>query len=448
MKQNDERGTATFLVAFILLWASAAQAQQEVVLGARANILQRLDIAVQPFVPDSPSMRSAVGDTISRVLIRDLKLSGVFNVIDLSVTVRDTTGQVLLAFVDSKGRVDFDVLRKTPARLLVSGRYQVRNPQIEMTLDLTDVQSRRVSTSKGYAAFDITLRRVVHRMADDVVRQLTGEEGIAQTRIAFVSDRTGQTELYLADYDGFNVRRLTNDRSILLFPRWSPDGSRIAYTSYRDGNRALYVANVQTGETKKVSTGGHPVISPAWSPDGRRLTFGLTIEGSTQLYLCNADGSELRPLTSMFGDQLAPSWSPQGNQLAFTSSRTGLPQVYVMDADGLNERRLTFDGNYNDSSAWSPKGDRIAFVSRDPGGFFNIYTIDVNGDNLLKLTDNMGSNENPSWSPDGLHLLFSSNRTGRYEIYTMNWDGTGVYRVTLGGGDNITPSWGPRPGGK
>lgn len=432
----------------VVLWASTASAQREVTLKARANVFQRMDIAVQPFVAESTPTRSGIGDTISQVLIRDLKLSSVFNVIDLSVAVRDSaTGKMILAFVDSKGKVDFDLLRKTAARILVSGRYQVRNPQIEMSLDLIDIQTRKVSTSKVYAAFDITLRRVVHRMADDIVRQLTGEDGIAQTRIAFVSKRAGQSELYIADYDGFNVRRLTNDRAIVYSPRWSPDGTKIAYTSYRDGNRELYMINVQTGEITKVHTSGQPVISPAWSPNGRWLVFGLSIEGNTQLYQCNADGSELQPLTSSFGDKLSPSWSPKGEQIAFTSNKTGMPQVYIMDADGANERRLTFDGNYNESAAWSPKGNQIAFVSRDPGGFFNIYTINVTGENLLKLTDNAGSNENPSWSPDGLHLLFSSSRTGRYELYLINWDGTGVYQLTSGG-ENITPSWGPRPGAK
>lgn len=434
----------------------AAAQQDEVRLRIQANIAPRIDIAVQPFAPVTKP-HSAVGDTITNVLIRDLKLSGVFNVVDLSVTARTANAGRVPVFVDRTGNVDYDLLRKTAAQTLVTGEYEVREPQIEMTLKIVDVKTRKTVTTRGYAAFGMTLRRVIHRMADDVVFQMTGEQGIAQTRVAFISDRTGHKEVYIADYDGFNVQQLTNDGARKFSPQWSPDGTRIVYTSFRDGPMEMYVLNLQTGETRKYPTYKNTVFSPRWSPDGRHIVFGLSIEGTAKLYLMNADGTGLRALHMPYGIAVEPSWSPAGDQIAYVSDRTNDPHVYVVNMDGSNDRRITWDGTYNASPAWSPKGDRIAFVAGDTlrtaqgdlNRIFNIYTCDVNGENLMRLTgvkNFEGNNENPSWSPDGRHILFSSDRRqpGQADLYIMNWDGADVYRIVTGG-DNITPSWGPRP---
>lgn len=446
------------LFTILVLWCPVSNAQEEVRLRAQAQIAPRINIAAQPLTEKtSGTSHPAIGDTISRVFINDLKSSGVFNVIDLSVSIRDSLGQVVPAFLDTNGTPDFELLQKMSAQTLVSGEFEVRNPQIEITLQLVDVNSRRIITTKSYAAFDLTLRRVIHRMADDVVMQMTGESGIAQTRIAFISDRTGSKELYAADYDGFNVQQLTNDSARKYSPNWSPDGTKIAYVSYRDGLHELYALDLQTGETSKILPTITPRLegwSPRWSPDGRYIAFGLSIEGESKFFLCNADGTGLRPIVISFGIAVAPTWSPNSDQLAYVSDRTDEPHVYVVNVDGSNDQRITFEGKYNASPSWSPRGDRIAFVAGDTlttkrglERIFNVYTCDINGENLMRLTGIEGiegNNEDPAWSPDGLHILISSDRSGRSELYMINWDGTDI-RPVVSGGDNITPTWGPRP---
>lgn len=216
----------------------------------------------------------------------------------------------------------------------------------------------------------------------------------------------------------------------------------------------MYVLDMQTGQTSRIPSNGQTVFSPRWSPDGRYIAFGLSIDGSAKLYLCNADGTGFRPLVTAYGINVTPSWSPTGDQLAYVSDRTNDPNVYVVSVDGSNDRRITSDGKYNASPAWSPRGDRLVFVAGDTlrtnrnlARTFNLYTCDVNGGNLMRLTGVHGlegDNENPTWSPDGLHILFSSNRSGRYKVYMMNWDGSNVYEV-ISGGHNTTPFWGPRP---
>ena len=106
-------------------------------------------------------------------------------------------------------------------------------------------------------------------MADDIVMQLTGDKGIAQTRVTFISQRSGAPELYISDYDGFNVRRLTRDGARKYSPNWSPDGTRIVYPSYRDGPHELFVLDLRSGKTSKIPSAGRTVLSPRWSPAPR-----------------------------------------------------------------------------------------------------------------------------------------------------------------------------------
>lgn len=453
-------GSYRLVVLFVLLGIlpSTANAQEEVRLRAVANIAPRINLAIQPFLETTTgAQHAAYRDSIASVFVRDLVMSGVFNVMDLSVTVRDSLGNQTSAFLDDAGEPDFELLRKLSAQALVTGQFEVRDPQIELTMTLEDINSRRTITSKVYAAFDLTLRRVVHRMSDDVVLQMTGDRGIAQTRIAFMSNQTGNNELYIADYDGYDIRRVTNDKARKYSPNWSPDGTKIVYSSYRDGPHELYVLDLQTGETSKINSYGRTTLSPRYSPDGRYIALGVVVDGSSKLYLCNADGTDLRPLIVSYGINVAPSWSPRGDQLAYVSDRTNDPHIYVVNVDGGDDHRISFEGKYNASPSWSPRGDRIAFVAGDTltthrglERIFNIYTSDTNGENLMRLTGIgkiEGNNENPNWSPDGLHVLFSSDRADPGEdskLFIMNWDGTGVRQV-VGTAHNITPSWGPRP---
>ena len=417
---------------------------------------------------DGTAFAAAVQDTVNQVLMRDLSYSGVFAVRDLSIPARvgpddaspvltGSDGDTTYVFMDAAGEVDLELLRKLSVQVMVSGTYEVSGSRVEISVRLTDLGTRRTIMEKGYAAFDLTLRRIVHLMSDDIVFQLTGDRGTAQTRVVFVSQRSGAPELYISDYDGFNVRQLTRDGARKYSPNWSPDGTRIAYTSYRDGPHELYILDLRSGETGKVSFQGRTVLSPRWSPDGRHLILSLVTEGVSRLYISTLDGKRLVPLATGYGINVSPSWSPRGDQVVYMSDRLTQKHLYVINIDGSNDHRITYEGGYNGSPAWSPRGDRIAFVGGDlaparRGGsrrVFNIYTCDVNGSNLVKLTGVRGpegDNVNPTWSPDGLHILFGSDRArrGEYHIYRMSWNGDDVHPV-ITEGNNRQPGWGPRP---
>ena len=294
--------------------------------------------------------------------------------------------------------------------------------------------------AKRYTSSDNLIRRVVHRFSDEIVFRLTGEKGIAQSRIVYVSDQTGNKELYIMDYDGFSARMITGNKSLNLSPSWSRDSSLIVYTSYKDGNPDIYVVDLTTSKREKLTDYPGLDISPSWSPDGKLIAFASSMDGDTEIYTMNREGKDLKRLTYVHGEDVSPAWSPSGEEIAFTSDRGGSPQIYIMKADGTNQHRLTFKGEYNSDPAWSPIGDKIGFACRR-GGAFRICTINPDGSGLSEITKGAGSDESPSWSPDGRRIIFSSSRDGQWNIYMINDDGSNLERLTNNGANNQGPDW-------
>ena len=198
----------------------------------------------------------------------------------------------------------------------------------------------------------------------------------AQARIAFVSDRDRNYEIYLMDDNGKNQRNLTNHPDRDLAPSWSPDGKRIAFISDRDGH----------------------------VPKGRVLP-------NFEIYVMDADGRNQQNLTNHPSHDSSPSWSPDGKRIAFVSGRDrfldihGFPtsEIYVMDADGENPQNLTNNRNDDGAPSWSPDGKRIVFMSEREGHFIGdfeiitseIYVMDVDGGNEQRLTENRKNDGGP-----------------------------------------------------
>ena len=296
------------------------------------------------------------------------------------------------------------------------------------------------------------LRLMIHRFADEIVYRFTGERGMAQSRIAYVSDRTGFKEIHIMDYDGFHARRITGDRSIALTPRWSPDGRFLAYVSYKDGQPNIYLHELVTASRLKLVSFSGMAISPAWSPSGDQVAFTSTKTGNAEIYVANVAGLagrmrkaalgsvSVRRLTFSRSDDLSPAWSPTGQQVVFTSDRGGTPQIYVMNADGGNVRRLTFKGNYNTSPVWSPNGDWIAYTCRLKGRL-RLCLISPDGQSMQQVTQGAWDDEAPFWSPNGRYLIFSSRRDGESHLFIVTAGGRDMEQLTFTAANETVPGW-------
>ena len=327
---------------------------------------------------------------------------------------------------------------------VVGGRFTVTGSDVRLAGEVNDFPARRPILAREYRAPLKDWRTAVHRFADDIVLQFTGEPGVSQTRIAFAAQTGRIKELYVMDYDGARLTPLTSDQSLASSPGWSPEGSLLLFTSYRGGGGPrLFVVSSVGGRPFLIS--GRPGINTcaSYSPDGRQIVSALSFEGNSEIYLLDARGGSPQRLTNNRAIDTSPTWSPTGREIAFTSDRTGTPQVHVMDREGGNQRRLCFDVDYTDSPSWSPKGDRIAFVARSGGGF-DIYACRPDGGDT-RLVVSGGSNENPRWSPDGRHLVFASNRDGSHGLYVTDLDGTPPRRLVTGSFESLSPAWSPRP---
>ena len=180
------------------------------------------------------------------------------------------------------------------------------------------------------------------------VTRLTTDDGLDSypalspdgKRVAFVSDRSGNKDIYLMNANGGELVNLTNDPSEDDFPVFSPDGSLIAFASDRGGNFDIYVMNADGSRLNKITTGSDNKGYPAWSSDGTRLAFSAFI-GNNEIYIVNLDGSGVQDVSNDPSNDRNPSWSADGQRLVFVSDRTGNPEIFTIGIDGADLRRIT-----------------------------------------------------------------------------------------------------------
>jgi TolB protein len=399
-------------------------------------------------VPDLLSLSSdketqEAARVIGQVLWDDLNFEREFYMIP-----RDTYKSIPAA--PTIDNVPFDRWRELGADGVVIGTVQRVAAGIRIELRLYSVSSRSSAFGREYTGSAANPRLYAHTMSDDLHESQVSLRGVARTKLTFASDRNREAvfatvekrevkEVYVADYDGANPRRITINRALNINPSWSPDGRSIAYTSYRSGIADILISNIYQGTMEAPTKGVGQNFLPVFSPDGKRLAFMSNRDGNSEIYVMNRDGSDVRRLTNNPGIDVTPTWSPAGNQIAFTSERTGTPQIYVVGVDGAGLRRITQE-SYADRPTWSPAPyNEIAFSARSGPGF-DIKVLNIGTGETRQITFGEGTNESPAWAPNGRHLAFMSTRAGRSQIFTVDRDGRNLRQITKEG-NNQTPNW-------
>ncbi len=423
----------TLLVLFSLGGNCLAQDDQGVLIdlhrqGARRVRLRMMPLSIESAQASVPPAATALANR----LVRDFVYSGVLDLMDpLPEGVRRPPSSARATPKDETqpdAVVALGLSGEDPASMILTARLLAPGAQTLI------VGKRYVVDLKDPGA-------AVHHFCDVVVNQLTGEAGIARTRILFSRGNRDRREIYLVDYDGENLKQITRNGSINLAPRWSPDDDRACYTSYFQGQQRLLILDGKTGRSERVSDYPGLNVGASWDPLGKGLVVTLSRDGNAEIYRIDGKGGVVQRLTHSPSIECSPDFDPTGQQVVFTSDRTGVPQIYVMDREGANRRRLSYEGNYNDSADWSPRGDRIAYVRRIDGRF-QVFTIEPDGSNLQQITFSQdGNNEDPSWAPDGRHLVVSSDRSGQTNLWVLDVEGGTARRLSSGAEDDTCPDW-------
>jgi TolB protein len=390
-----------------LVWHWSANAQVEVAKGRRS-------FGVSGFGGDA-----AIAGQVTDVLKNDLRLSGYF----------------LLGPVSS-------------AEFVQSGTVRGDRSGVVIECVVMQQATKMVVLSKSYQGGGQDLRRVVHKLSDDIVQTIAKERGIAQTKVAFVWAHNGTKELAVMDYDGYNVKQLTYDRSISVRPRWSPDGRKIVYTSYKNLFPDVLEVDLYTGQRLRLASYPGLNSGAAFSPDGLSIALTLSRTGNPELYTMDAQGGNLHQLTHTRGGESSPTWSPDGRMITYVSDDSGAPQIWTMSKDGGAASRVTVSPSYNTEPDWSrPPANSdmkpmLAVTSR-VGGKFQIGVYESSSGAVRPVAVDGADNADPSWAPDGRHLVFTKTQHWRPQLYLL--DVVSGEQVQLPGieGGASEPAWGP-----
>ncbi len=423
------------LILFALCAAVPALAQTEVGVTmdpSRAAQVIRIAVPFPDLVPSSgtptatPVDPNEVRTLFFGPLTRDIAYSGVFAIAPLPPGVPVTP----------------ELLKRVEAQHHLKLNLWIENNEYVVEGRLLDATGT-VQLAKRYRSPAPALGRTAHLLANELLRAVSGSPGVFLSQIAFASNRTGNWEIWLMDWDGSNQRRITNHGTLSILPSWAPDNERMVYTSFARGTSDMYVISRRGGRTTRIDSGLNLNTSATFSPVSNDIAFVGSRRGNPDIYLIKDDGSNVRQLTTTGSIESTPEWSPNGRQISFTSGRSGSPQIYIMDAEGTNVRRISHEGNWNDDATWSPDGERIAYTSRVNGRFQIRIANLITGESRIVAGE--GSNEQPTWSPDGKWIAFQSNREGRkWQVYRMRVDGSDLLQLTFDG-ENKEPDWSKKP---
>ena len=406
--------TASLALAMIALAAAPARALVEIDINQ--GVVEPVPIAITEFLS-----AESLGADVSGVVAADLRRSGLFAPIDKA------------AFIEKVSNPDvaprFEDWKVINAQAVVTGRV-TREPdgRLRTEFRLWDTFAGQQLVGEQFFADPQNWRRIAHIIADTIYEQFTGEKGYFDSRIVYVDEsgpRNSRVKrLAIMDQDGANHRYLSDGRSIVLTPRFSPERQEITYMSYESGEPQVYLLQLETGQRELVGNFPGMTFAPRFSPSGDKVIMSLLRDdGNSNIFTMDLRTRNTARLTDTNAIDTSPSYSPDGNRIVFTSDRGGRAQIYVMNADGSNQQRISFGDGIYSTPVWSPRGDLIAFTKQSGGEFqIGVMRTDGSGERILSAGF---LQEGPTWSPNGRVIMFFRQAAGA--------DGPKLFSIDLTG---------------
>ncbi len=431
------RTLVLLLAAGVVLFPVAGNAILYIDINAPGG--RRMPIALPLFVTLSGDRALAAG--IPKVIADDLGMTSLFDTIPSEAYL-----EKILPEHFAGRNLSFPDWKLIGAEAVVIGKVESRGDQVTVEMRLYDSTMGKMMAGRRYTGPARRVPMIAHKFANEILYAFTGVRGVFDTEIAFSATpgRGKDKEIYVVGLDGQDPRRVTDNRSFNLFPRWSPDGNALAYTSFRTGVPVIYLRNLQDGTERAMVKFGNSKSPGCFSPGGESLYVSVSVEGNSDIYRVRLNNSAVEKVVEGWGIEVSPSLSPDGKKIAFVSNRSGSPQVYVRDlAASSGEHRISHAGGYSTSPSWSPTGERIAFTSQG-GGKFSIYAVNPDGSNQQLLVSGDGDCTDPSYSPDGRYVVYTFQKKGYSELRIVSADGRWGKRLFSGPSGVGSPAWSPR----
>ena len=404
------------------------------------GVIEPLPFAVPIFDAENAEAGQVAAD-ISRLVAQDLAGTGLFREIPSSAFISTQA-----SFAQPVAYPDW---RAINAQALITGAVFVSGNQITVKFRLYDVFSgAEMGGGLQFVGTVDSWRRMGHKVADAAYSRITGESGYFDSRVVYVAEAgpkdNRQKRLAVMDYDGVNLKYLTDSGSIVLAPRFSPSGDRVLYTSFESGFPRINILDVASVGRRQLETAqGEMAFSPRFSKDGSQVIYSLANGGNTDIYRSDLNSGASSRLTDAPSIETAPSFSPDGSQIVFESDRSGSQQLYIMSSGGGEPRRISFgEGRYG-TPVWSPRGDLVAFTKQNAGRF-HIGVMRTDGSEERLLTASF-LDEGPTWSPNGRVLMFmreTQGAGGTSSLYSVDISGRNLRALNLRSPAS-DPSWGP-----
>ena len=439
--KNFTSRTAWGAFAVVALTLAVPAARAEVHIDITHGQSQPLPIAIPPFPGEGDN--GQLGRDIVGVVSNDLQSSGLFQPIDPKAFIQD---------VSTGGPPQFGAWRQINAQALVTGLVQTQpDGKSRVEFRLWDVFAEQQLAGFAYTTTKQNWRRIAHIIADEIYKRITGEDGYFDTRIVYIAE-SGPAQnrikrLAIMDQDSANNQYLTDGRSLVLTPRFSPSVQEITYLSYAGGVPRVYLYNIDTGQQESIGDFPGMTFAPRFSPDGNRVVLSKSDGGASNIYSLDLRTHHLTKLSDGSAIDTSPCFSPDGSKIAFNSDRGGSQQLYVMNADGSGVQRISFGSGKYATPVWSPRGDLIAFTKIDGGTFFiGVMQTDGKGERLLTQDFLV---EGPTWAPNGRVLMYfrqtATSRNGgggSSRMFSIDLTGSNQREIATPG-DASDPAWSP-----
>ncbi len=436
-------------ISFILtsLPSISQSADKPLQIDIMGGNIQAMPIAISYFSTEENLKELNLHKNIPNLIANNLINSGLFKLLD-----RD-------AYMQNPDQLNappkFRDWRIIDAQALISGKIiKKTEDKLSVSVELWDVYGEKRMFGLSLSSNIKSWRRISHIISDKIYERLTGEEGYFDTRIVYISESGSQKNrikrLAIMDQDGGNHKYLTDGKSLVLTPRFSPNQQQITFFSYNGIKAGLkpsvYLYNLLSGKIEILGQFPGMSFAPRFSPDGLDLVMSLAQNGTTNIHIMNLKSKKTNQLTKGRSIDTSPSFSPDGKKIVFNSDRSGGQHLYVMKRNGKNAKRISFGRGSYATPVWSPRGDYIAFTKFTRGRFF-IGLMRPDGSEERLITEGYLT-EGPTWAPGGRVLSFfrqipQQNGSMKTRLFVI--DITGYRERELNTPEDASdPAWSPK----